>query len=375
MLRSKTRGLAAVVFTVATSLVLSACALGTTPSPSTPPTTGVELTPLDQLQLTENPRDYVGPSTALLPTAAIPQLVETPTPQLPVTVISKENSGDVPVEVRDVSRVLAISLSGNLTATVFGLGLGDHLVGRDVSTDFEGAEHLPVVTHSGHSISSEAVVNLAPSLVITDGSIGPIDVILQLRDAGIPVVFVEQGEDFESAARSAQQVADALGVSVAGQEYVKALDEQIDGVIAEIAKIAPSDPDKKIRVAFLYIRGTAGIYYLFGKGSGADTMIEALGAIDVATEADWEGMRPMNAESFIALNPDLIILMTGGLKSVGGVEGLKEAVPAIALTKAGSNNRFVDMADSVVLSFGPRTPMMLHALAISFYAPGQSSVG
>ncbi len=53
------------------------------------------------------------------------------------------------------------------------------------------AADLPVVTSNGHTVSSEAIIALRPTLVITDGTIGPVDVVLQLRDAGIPVVFVD----------------------------------------------------------------------------------------------------------------------------------------------------------------------------------------
>jgi iron complex transport system substrate-binding protein len=63
--------------------------------------------------------------------------------------------------------------------------------------------------------------------------------------------------------------------------------------------------------------------------------------------------------------------MTDGLASVGGVDGLLESKPAIGLTTAGENRRFVDMADGQVLGFGPRTAAVLDALARAIYAPGQ----
>ena len=63
--------------------------------------------------------------------------------------------------------------------------------------------------------------------------------------------------------------------------------------------------------------------------------------------------------------------MSEGLASVGGVEKLIEAKPALGLTRAGINRRFVDMADAQVLSFGPRTPEIMDALARAIYSPGQ----
>ena len=122
-------------------------------------------------------------------------------------------------------------------------------------------------------------------------------------------------------------------------------------------------------MVFVYLRGGNGIYYLFGEESGSSDLIESLGGRDIATEIGWTGLRPMTDEALISANPDLILVMTHGLQSVGGVDKLLEAKPALGLTTAGKNRRFVDMADSQVLSFGPRTPEIMDALARAIYSP------
>ncbi|TPX00892.1 hemin receptor, partial [Schumannella luteola] len=101
---------------------------------------------------------------------------------------------------------------------------------------------------------------------------------------------------------------------------------------------------------------------------GASRLITALGARDLASELGWSGEVPMTDEAMIAADPDLILVMTDGLASAGGVDGLLAAKPAIGLTTAGEHRRFVDMADGVVLSFGPRSAAVLDALARSLYA-------
>jgi iron complex transport system substrate-binding protein len=73
----------------------------------------------------------------------------------------------------------------------------------------------------------------------------------------------------------------------------------------------------------------------------------------------------------IAANPDLILVMTDGIESAGGIDGLLAEKPAIALTAAGQNRRFVDMADGDILSFGPRSAQVLDALARAVYAPSE----
>lgn len=117
------------------------------------------------------------------------------------------------------------------------------------------------------------------------------------------------------------------------------------------------------------MRGQSGIYYMFGTGSGTDSLITALGGTDVATEIGWTGMKPMTDEGLIEASPDLVLVMTKGLESTGGVDGLLEAVPALAHTPAGENRRIVDMSDTEILSFGPHTADVLEALAVAIYAP------
>jgi iron complex transport system substrate-binding protein len=329
----------------------------------------IDSRPLADLDLLENPRDYVGPSTAVLASNAIEPLVVAPAPSLPATVVSHDLDGDVPVTVATADRVIGLDIAGSISSTIFGLGLGDSVVGRDVSTTFDAAIELPVVTTGAHSVNSEAIIALRPDLIITDGTVGPIDVLLQLRDAGIDIVFVDTVPSLEGVGELARQVGAALGAAEAGELLATRLRAEIDAKVAEIAAVAPSDPAGKVRIMFLYLRGASGVYYLFGEESGADVLIDALGGVDVAAEIGLDGMKPMTDEALVAANPDLILVMTDGLASAGGVDGLLDAKPAIALTRAGQNKRFVDMADGEILSFGPRTAAVLDALARAIYAP------
>jgi len=277
--------------------------------------------PLTELTFLTDPHSYVGQSTAILSTDAIPTPDTAPEQSLPATVSSLDHAGDVPVTVT-----------------------------------------------SAHTVNSESILALRPTLVITDGSIGPIDVVLQLREAGIPVVFVETTPSIDGVGELARQVSAALGAPAAGEVLAQSLVSGIEAKVSEIASVVPSG--KPLRMMFLYLRGTSGIYYLFGKESGADVIISALGGVDVAAEIGLDGERPMTDEAVVAANPDLILVMTDGLASVDGVSGLLDSKPAIALTTAGQNRWFVDMADGEILSFGPRTADVLDALARAIYAPG-----
>jgi iron complex transport system substrate-binding protein len=285
---------------------------------------------------------------------------------LPATVVDSQGTT---VTVADTSRILTLDIYGSLSRVVFELGLGDSVVARDISSGFPEASGLAVVTENGHDLNAEAILAAAPTVILTDTSLGPWDTILQMRDAGIPVVVVDSHRSLETIGALTQQVATALGVPERGAALAARTNTEVDAKIAQIAAIAPADPAKKLRMMFLYVRGQSGVYYLFGDESGADSLIEALGGVDVAGEIGWQGMRPVTDEALVDANPDLLIMMTKGLESVGGVDGLVEHLPAVAQTDAGRNRRIVDMSDTTVLSFGPAAANVLDALAVAVYAP------
>ena len=350
-------------------VALAGCSAQPAPEPGSSVVAVDPAVPLAELDIPADPRAHEGPSTAVLAQTAIDSPAEPPAQQLPAKVVSHDLSGDTKVTVDSTERILAMDISGSIAATVFGLGFGDSVVGRDVSTTFPGTEELPVITSSGHTVNSEAIIALRPTVLITDGSVGPIDVVLQLRDAGIAVVFVDTDPTIDGVGELARQVAAALGAPAAGESLASGLTAGIQAKIAEIAAVVP--PAEPLRMLFLYLRGTSGIYYLFGEESGADVLIRSLGGVDVAAEIGLEGMRPMTDEAMVGANPDVILVMTDGIASAGGVDGLLESKPAIALTTAGQHRRFVDMADGEILAFGPRTAGVLDALARAIYAPGQ----
>ncbi len=336
-------------------------------------------TPLADLPLAVDPKTHAGESTACLEDTGVEAVTGTSAgstgsgtdapPALPATVTDNQGTS---VTVTDTSRILALDIYGTLAATVFGLGLGDGVVGRDTSTSFAGASDLPLVTQNGHELNAEAILALNPSVLITDSSIGPWDVVLQVREAGIPVVVTTPERNLDNVGQIVDLVASALGVPERGRALTERVNQETADEIAQIAAVAPADPAERPRILFLYARGNAGVYYIFGEESGADALIRALGGVDVAGEIGWQGMRPMTAEALVKAQPDILLMMTKGLESVGGVDGLLERIPAVAETPAGQNRRIVDMSDYEVLSFGPRTAGVLDALARAIYAPDSS---
>ena len=313
-----------------------------------------------------SPRFFEGPETALLASSDIEPITEDPEPDLPVSFTGLD---DVEVEVTDTSRILALDGTGSLASVVWALGFGDSVVGRDLTTGWDSAKDLPLVMDN-HTLNAESILDLEPTLILTDYSVGPYDVQLQMRNAGVPVVFFEGAENIDDIPRLIDDVATALGVAELGAQYVADFQQRLDETIAKIDAVAPDEEADRVRMVFLYMRGRAGVYYMYGNNPDGTTgiagvLIEQLGGVDVAGEEGWESGN-LTAEGLMNLEPDLILMLTLGLESVGGIEGLLE-VPGVAQTPAGSRERVVDMSDYEMFTWGPRTPDVLTALAESIY--------
>ncbi|WP_129659781.1 heme/hemin ABC transporter substrate-binding protein [Rothia uropygialis] len=354
-------------------LLISGCGQGNgAPSQAggSSPESAVNMSPLqaqaDALteKAVDDPKSLKGPTTAL----SVPEVepVNDPqTPQLPVTV--KDHQG-TDVTVEDASRILALDLYGTLAETVIGLGLGDHLVGRVTSSTESSLSKLPVVTENGHDLNVEKILELRPTLVLMDTTNGPTEVTEQLRSAGVKVVHFDPDRSMGQVVPQIQKVAEALGVPDSGKRLGERVEKELDQAIQAIKSAAPKDDAKKLSMAFLYVRGTGGVFFILGKGSGADDLITSLSGIDAAGDAGVNDIKPATSEALVKLNPDLILCMSKGVESTGGIDGFL-ARPGVGETKAGQNRRIVDMADGQILSFGPNTPAVLLSLAQAVYAP------
>ena len=242
-----------------------------------------------------------------------------------------------------------VSLATGVAETVVALGAADRLVGRDESSRVDAISDVPVVTKA-HAVNAEQVLALAPDLVLIDAATAPQEAIDRIADAGIEIVTVPEAWSLDDMDDRIRAVARAVGASTA----------QLDAVLATIP--APTTPAASgPRVAFLYLRGTSAIYLLGGKGSGADAMIAAAGGVDVGAEAGLDAFTPLTAEALASLKPDVLLVMTKGLESVGGVEGLV-ALPGVAQTPAGREGRVIAVEDTLLLAFGPRTGPLVDRL-------------
>jgi iron complex transport system substrate-binding protein len=255
-------------------------------------------------------------------------------------------------EVPQVQRVIA--LANGSAEIISGMGYKNILIGRDIASSDPALKSVEIVT-SGHQIVPEKILSLSPDLVLIDDSSGPQSALTALENAGIKMVLISQAWTLVDIDRKISEVAAAIGTVETGRDFTKAL----AAVGNQVTPISTGT-----RIAFLYLRGTSSIYLIGGKGSGADSLISAIGATDVGAQTLANPFNPMTSEVLARLNPDVFIVMSKGLESVGGVDGLL-ALPGVSQSLAGKNGAIVSVDDSLLLSFGPRTPSLITQLAQS----------
>jgi iron complex transport system substrate-binding protein len=250
------------------------------------------------------------------------------------------------------SRVIA--LANGSAEIIASMGHLNILIGRDVASDVPALDSVEVVT-SGHQIVVEKILSLQPDLLLIDESSGPASAIKFLEAAGIRIVKISEAWQLAEIDRKVGEVAEAIGAIEDGKALIAALQTSTE----RVTQISAGKT-----IAFLYLRGGSAVYLIGGKGSGTDSLITAIGGIDAGAQMFENPFTPMTAEAIATLNPDVFLVMSKGLESVGGVDGLIQ-LPGIAQTQAGKHRAIVAVDDSLLLSFGPRSYSLLQALSQS----------
>lgn len=241
-----------------------------------------------------------------------------------------------------------VSLNGSTTEILFALGVGDKVVGCDASSSYPKGikEKLPSVGYQ-YGLNAEGILSLNPTLVIGRDDVRPPQVVQQLRMAGVTVLLLNEPRSFETAKQRLLTIGKAVGWKKKAKELIDALDADIEKLEA---KLASRKDQPKQKALFLYLRGTQTTLVL-GTDTAPGAMFDIVGAENAA--GNIKGNKPMTAEAVIAAQPDVYVLFTTGLESIGGVDGLLK-LPGLAHTPAGQNKRVVALDGQYLSGFGPR---------------------
>ena len=301
------------------------------------------------VQSDESENSSIPEETPEVDTDILPELE----PVLPVTLTDAVGNT---ITITSVERI--IPLDGSVAEVVFALNLGANVVATDRSATWPPeASELPQIGYQ-RSLLAEPIAGFTPTVLIGTEIAGPEKTLDDLRRLGYPVVIVPNEATIQGPAQKIRAVAEALGVPNRGEELATQMEKSID------SNTQVFEEDMRPVVAALYIRGT-GTQLVLGRDSATHWLINAAGGKNVADILDIDQYKTITAESLLRAEPDILLVPSAGLESVGGVDGLLE-VGGISQTPAGINRAVLAYDDQLLLGNGPRTGDLLKQLSADF---------
>lgn len=288
--------------------------------------------------------------------AALPLGLLTATTAVQAATVTDADGKTLSISAADLTRVLP--LGGPVTETIYALGAGKNVIATDISAYYPAAvTKLPKVGYQ-RTLSAEGIIALKPTLVIATTEAGPPTTLAQLRAAGIKVLILPAEYTPEGSKAKISAIAKVFGTETRADD----LNAGIDRDLAK-AKSLFSRFKSRPKVMFIYARGPQGAQ-ISGSGTSADAMIHLAGGVNAFGQA--QGYKPLTAEAAVAAAPDVILMLSGGLESVDGIDGLLK-LPGIAQTPAAKNRRIVALDDLYLLGFGPRLGRAVQDLTMQLH--------
>ncbi|MDN3015263.1 ABC transporter substrate-binding protein [Paenibacillus sp. BSR1-1] len=250
-----------------------------------------------------------------------------------------------------------VSLIPSNTEIVFALGLGKNVVGV---SDFDNypEETAKKEKVGGQEINLEKIISLKPDVVFAHASNAQnsTDGLKQLTDAGIPVIVVNDAQNFDQVYDSIEMIGKATGEK-------KKADEMIQGMKDKLAEIKAKAEKNKVKKKVLVEVSPAPEIYTPGKNTFMNEMLTIINAENLAN--DQEGWIKIDQEAMIKRNPDVIITTYGYYVKNPAEQVLTRK--GWENVKAVKNKQVIDVDSDRVTRPGPRIVEGVEDLAKAIY--------
>lgn len=246
------------------------------------------------------------------------------------------------VRITDTDRI--ITIGGSVTETVFALGFGDKVIATDQSSTFPSRVFsLPRVPYL-RALTSEGILALGSSLIISSNDASPLTAIEQIRDSGTPVLLVEEKESIDGVILKLETIGKAFGAEQNADTLIRKNKAQVKMADSLVANI-----NSKPKVLFiLAVRGES-TFMVGGTKSGAQKMIENAGGVNAFDS--FEGYKTVSNESIMLADPDYILVMETRADEIRA--GLQKT-PGLNSLRSVKDGKIIAMDGNYVLGFGPR---------------------
>lgn len=256
-----------------------------------------------------------------------------------------------------------VCVSKQINEYLYAIHAESVLVARDLTSIYPPQiTKLPSVGYH-RALSAEGIISMRPTMLLTDGNLGPDAVVDQVKKVGIPVVVMNPG----SSPDSAQALMARLG-----KEFHHERDA--DSVIAKwnhdmaavLADTSMWDKGPRPRVLVMHFGQIANDYLAIKRGTPADQIIRWAGGENAIDSVG--GMLRLTPELIAKAAPDIIIATDVGYDRVGSADKFA-ALPGVSLTPAGRAARIYRVDETEVMYYGPRTPASLEKIVKWLHPP------
>lgn len=247
-----------------------------------------------------------------------------------------------------------VSLAPSNTEILFALEAGDRLVARDELSDHpSGVERIQSLGSLYPKVEAEAIVLLAPDLVLAAGMTSPDDV-KALARLGLVVYSTSIAADLGDIYRDIAAVGALVGEAERGRRLIDALEARVEEVRSR------TSGEEKRKVFYEIDATDPSKPWTAGPGSFIDQLLALAGGINVA-RAGPDRYFQLSLEELLAQDPAVIIL---GSSTYGGqtleLVAARHGWRGISAVKSGSVYAF---DDKLVSRPGPRVVEGLEVLA------------
>jgi iron complex transport system substrate-binding protein len=250
-----------------------------------------------------------------------------------------------------------VCVSKQINEFVYDIGAESHVVARDLTSVYPPEiTKLPSVGYH-RVLSAEGIISMKPTLVLTDGNVGPAPVLAQVKSVGIPVETLPPGGTPDSARLLMQQLGDEFGRRPAADSVIAKWNAGMDSIWADTAKWAAG---RRPRVMFIHFGQIGNSYLALKSGQPADQMLRWAGGLNAIDSVG--GMSRVTPELIARAAPDIIIATEVGFDRFGSADKFLD-MPGVALTPAGKSKRIYRITEQEIMYFGPRTPAVVRKIA------------
>ena len=256
---------------------------------------------------------------------------------------------------REGQRVVGVSKQIN--EYLYEIGAESVLVARDLTSIYPPAiRSLPSVGYH-RALSAEGIISMRPTMLLTDGNLGPDAVVEQVKKVGIPVVILKPGSTPDSAQALMAELGARFNRKATADSVIAGWKRDMDAVIADSVRWAGAP---RPRVLVMHFGQLNNSYLALKRGSAGDQVIQWAGGVNAVDSAG--GMMRLTPELIARAAPDVIIATDVGFDRMGSA-GKFATLPGVALTPAARTGRVFRVDETEVMYFGPRTAASVRKIA------------